>query len=220
MLLNINCFSRRPDLVVRCMYSVVSILRWRFRSLELFFATNQGPWSGEHLNNKSPRLSRKFSSPPPVSIPSRTSSPIHSRKLSLSSPVSSKGGALDLSTASSSAASSPTSPYNPIISSPPHTCTKAPLDLSRGPSSPELSPSTPEEGGELPRIDAFCGKLRRSIRRGERCCASSIVQPQMKSSSSESQCDMITFYLMLRRILNMNNFVFCHTACLSCSSQY
>uniref|UniRef100_A0A8C1CIS4 Ras protein-specific guanine nucleotide-releasing factor 2a n=1 Tax=Cyprinus carpio carpio TaxID=630221 RepID=A0A8C1CIS4_CYPCA len=141
------------------------------RSLELFFATNQGTWSGEHLNNKSPRLSRKFSSPPPVSIPSRTSSPIHPRKLSLSSPVSSKGGALDLSTASFSAAGSPTSPYNPLVTSPPPTCTKAPLDLSRGPSSPELSPSTPEEGGELPRIDAFCGKLRRSIRRGE-CCGS------------------------------------------------
>ncbi|XP_043087583.1 ras-specific guanine nucleotide-releasing factor 2 isoform X2 [Puntigrus tetrazona] len=130
------------------------------RSLELFFATNQGPWSGEHLNNKSPRLSRKFSSPPPVSIPSRTSSPIHSRKLSLSSPVSCKGGALDLSTASS-----PTSPYTPSITSPPPGCTRAPLDLSRGPSSPELSPSTPEESGDLPRIDAFCGKLRRSIRR-------------------------------------------------------
>uniref|UniRef100_A0A8C1Z767 Ras protein-specific guanine nucleotide-releasing factor 2a n=1 Tax=Cyprinus carpio TaxID=7962 RepID=A0A8C1Z767_CYPCA len=137
------------------------------RSLELFFATNQGPWSGEHLNNKSPRLSRKFSSPPPVSIPSRTSSPIHSRKLSLSSLLSCKGGALDLSTATSSAASSPTSPYTPGITSPPPTCTKALLDLSRGPSSPELSPSTPEESGELPRIDAFCGKLRRSIRRGE-----------------------------------------------------
>uniref|UniRef100_A0A8C2IUI7 Ras protein-specific guanine nucleotide-releasing factor 2a n=1 Tax=Cyprinus carpio TaxID=7962 RepID=A0A8C2IUI7_CYPCA len=122
------------------------------RSLELFFATNQGTWSGEHLNNKSPRLSRKFSSPPPVSIPSRTSSPIHPRKLSLSSPVSSKGGALDLSTASFSAAGSPTSPYNPLITSPPPTCTKAPLDLSRGPSSPELSPSTPEEGGELPPV--------------------------------------------------------------------
>uniref|UniRef100_A0A8C1Z765 Ras protein-specific guanine nucleotide-releasing factor 2a n=1 Tax=Cyprinus carpio TaxID=7962 RepID=A0A8C1Z765_CYPCA len=139
----------------------------RLESLELFFATNQGPWSGEHLNNKSPRLSRKFSSPPPVSIPSRTSSPIHSRKLSLSSLLSCKGGALDLSTATSSAASSPTSPYTPGITSPPPTCTKALLDLSRGPSSPELSPSTPEESGELPRIDAFCGKLRRSIRRGE-----------------------------------------------------
>ncbi|KAI4882336.1 hypothetical protein NFI96_017507 [Prochilodus magdalenae] len=137
------------------------------RSLELFFASNQGPWGSEHLNNKSPRLSRKFSSPPPLSIPSRTSSPVHSRKLSLSSPVGGgKTGALDLSTtSSSSAASSPTSTYNPVISSPPPTCTKAPLDLSRGPSSPELAPTTPEEGGELPRIDAFCGKLRRSIRR-------------------------------------------------------
>ncbi|XP_051973652.1 ras-specific guanine nucleotide-releasing factor 2 isoform X2 [Xyrauchen texanus] len=135
------------------------------RSLEVFFATNQGPWSGEHLNNKSPRLSRKFSSPPPISIPSRTSSPIHSRKLSLSSPVSCKGGVLDLSPSTSSAASSPTSTYNPLVSSPPPTCTKAPLDLSRGPSSPEPGPTTPEEGGELPRLDAFCGKLRRSIRR-------------------------------------------------------
>ncbi|XP_036450192.1 ras-specific guanine nucleotide-releasing factor 2 [Colossoma macropomum] len=137
------------------------------KSLELFFATNQGPWGSEHLNNKSPRLSRKFSSPPPLSIPSRTSSPVHSRKLSLSSPVGGgKTVALDLSAASSSsAASSPTSTYNPVISSPPPTCTKAPLDLSRGPSSPELAPTTPEEGGELPRIDAFCGKLRRSIRR-------------------------------------------------------
>uniref|UniRef100_A0AAY4EBS4 Ras protein-specific guanine nucleotide-releasing factor 2a n=1 Tax=Denticeps clupeoides TaxID=299321 RepID=A0AAY4EBS4_9TELE len=81
------------------------------RSLELFFATNQGPWSGEPLNNKSPRLARKFSSPPPLSIPSRTSSPVHSRKLSLSSPVSNKSGVLDLS------ANSPTSTHNP--SSPP-----------------------------------------------------------------------------------------------------
>uniref|UniRef100_A0AAY4EBU7 Ras protein-specific guanine nucleotide-releasing factor 2a n=1 Tax=Denticeps clupeoides TaxID=299321 RepID=A0AAY4EBU7_9TELE len=71
------------------------------RSLELFFATNQGPWSGEPLNNKSPRLARKFSSPPPLSIPSRTSSPVHSRKLSLSSPVSNKSGVLDLSANSS-----------------------------------------------------------------------------------------------------------------------
>ncbi|XDV54816.1 hypothetical protein PO909_023021 [Leuciscus waleckii] len=137
---------------------ITSLALDQSKSLELFFATNQGPWSGEHLNNKSPRLCRKFSSPPPVSIPSRTSSPIHSRKLSLSSPVSCKSGALDLSTASS-----PTSTFTPVLSSPPHTCTKAPLDLSRGPGSPELSPSTPEE--EMPRLDAFCGKLRRSIRR-------------------------------------------------------
>uniref|UniRef100_A0A8C1MG41 Ras protein-specific guanine nucleotide-releasing factor 2a n=1 Tax=Cyprinus carpio TaxID=7962 RepID=A0A8C1MG41_CYPCA len=124
------------------------------RSLELFFATNQGPWSGEHLNNKSPRLSRKFSSPPPVSIPSRTSSPIHPRKLSLSSLLSCKGGALDLSTATSSAASSPTSPYTPGITSPPPTSVlesvsldkfipETPTSSDSGDMSPCRSPSTP-----------------------------------------------------------------------------
>ncbi|XP_019711966.1 ras-specific guanine nucleotide-releasing factor 2 isoform X1 [Hippocampus comes] len=156
------------------------------KSLELFFATNQGSWGMEPLNNKSPRLCRKFSSPPPLSLPSRTSSPVHARKLSLSSPVGPK--VLDLSsTPSSSAASSPTSAHGPGLftsssppphtaapcrtlfgfsSSPPPTVTKAPLDLSRGPSSPELSPGGEDVvSGDLPRIDAFCGKLRRSIRR-------------------------------------------------------
>ncbi|KAG9354368.1 hypothetical protein JZ751_001075 [Albula glossodonta] len=136
------------------------------KSLELFFATNQNNRGSEHTNDKSPRLCRKFSSPPPLTIPSRTSSPVRTRKLSLNSPVGSKVGVLDLSTTSSSAASSPTSAssYNPTMSPPPG-CTKAPLDLSRGPSSPEQSPGALDEGGELPRIDAFCGKLRRSIRR-------------------------------------------------------
>ncbi|XP_014824024.1 PREDICTED: ras-specific guanine nucleotide-releasing factor 2 isoform X2 [Poecilia mexicana] len=170
------------------------------KSLELFFATNQGAWGSDPLNNKSPRLCRKFSSPPPISIPSRTSSPVHCRKLSLSSPVGMKVGALDLSTTPPlSAANSPTSSHSPSISSPPpgsnrlpfgfssppptttHSpslpqasgvsspppaSTRAPLDLSRGPSSPELSPAAGDDvSGELPRIDAFCGKLRRSIRR-------------------------------------------------------
>uniref|UniRef100_A0A8C9YYT1 Ras protein specific guanine nucleotide releasing factor 2 n=1 Tax=Sander lucioperca TaxID=283035 RepID=A0A8C9YYT1_SANLU len=138
------------------------------RSLELFFATNQSSWATDPLNNKSPRLCRKFSSPPPpLTIPSRTVSPVQSRKLSLSSPIGGKAGALDLSaTPTSSAASSPTSSHSPSISSPPPTSTRAPLDLSRGPSSPELSPAEGEDiSGELPRIDAFCGKLRRSIRR-------------------------------------------------------
>ncbi|MGH0143861.1 UNVERIFIED_CONTAM: hypothetical protein FKN15_001557 [Acipenser sinensis] len=129
-------------------------------SLELFFATNQNS-RGEHLNDvKSPGLSRKVSSPPPLSI-SRTSSPVRTRKLSLNSPVNSKVGAVDLST--SSTASSPTSTYNPATSPPPVPA-KAPLDLSRVPSSPEQSPGAVEESPELPRID-LCGKLRRSIRR-------------------------------------------------------
>ncbi|XP_074474724.1 ras-specific guanine nucleotide-releasing factor 2 isoform X3 [Sebastes fasciatus] len=168
------------------------------RSLELFFATNQGSWGTDPLNNKSPRLCRKFSSPPPLTIPSRTSSPVHCRKLSLN--IGGKVAVLDLSpTPTSSAANSPTSTHCPSISSPPPTSprlpsgfssppptakrspslpqasglsspppfpTKAPLDLSRGPSSPELSPAAAEDvSGELPRLDAFCGKLRRSIRR-------------------------------------------------------
>uniref|UniRef100_A0A4W6C599 Ras protein specific guanine nucleotide releasing factor 2 n=1 Tax=Lates calcarifer TaxID=8187 RepID=A0A4W6C599_LATCA len=60
------------------------------RSLELFFATNQNNRGGEHINDKSPRLCRKFSSPPPLSIPSRTSSPVRTRKLSLHSPITSQ----------------------------------------------------------------------------------------------------------------------------------
>uniref|UniRef100_A0AAQ5YXG3 Ras protein-specific guanine nucleotide-releasing factor 2a n=1 Tax=Amphiprion ocellaris TaxID=80972 RepID=A0AAQ5YXG3_AMPOC len=176
------------------------------RSLELFFATNQGVWGTDPLNNKSPRLCRKFSSPPPLSIPPRTSSPVHCRKLSLSSPIGMKAGALDLSTTpSSSAANSPTSSHSPSISSPPPgstrppsgfssppptatrspslpqasgvsspppISTKAPLDLSRGPSSPELSPAAGEDvSGELPRIDAFCGKLRRILYLLQGCCS-------------------------------------------------
>ncbi|XP_018615571.1 ras-specific guanine nucleotide-releasing factor 2 isoform X2 [Scleropages formosus] len=136
------------------------------RSLELFFASSQNNRGGESTNEKSPRLCRKFSSPPPLSMPSRTSSPVRARKLSLSSPVGTKVGALDLSTtnSSSSAGSSPTSTSYPSMSPPPAN-SKAPLDLSRGPSSPEQSPGAQEENAELPRIDALCGKLRRSIRR-------------------------------------------------------
>uniref|UniRef100_A0AAY4C0C1 Ras protein-specific guanine nucleotide-releasing factor 2a n=1 Tax=Denticeps clupeoides TaxID=299321 RepID=A0AAY4C0C1_9TELE len=134
------------------------------RSLELFFATNQNNRSGENVNDKSPRLCRKFSSPPPLSIPSRTSSPVRMRKLSLNSPISAK--VLDLSGAtSSSAASSPTSVFNPAVSPPPGS---GKLDLSRTPSSPEQSPGSVDENQELPRIDALCGKFRRSIRRGKK----------------------------------------------------
>uniref|UniRef100_A0A8C1W7I3 Ras protein-specific guanine nucleotide-releasing factor 2b n=1 Tax=Cyprinus carpio TaxID=7962 RepID=A0A8C1W7I3_CYPCA len=140
------------------------------RSLELFFATNQNNRSGDHVNDKSPRLCRKFSSPPPLSIPSRTSSPVRTRKLSLNSPIGSKVGILDLSTTSSSAASSPTS-ANPTISPPPsnNNNNKPPLDLMSldkfipespqgsepGEISPCRSPSTPrhlryrQTGGKL-----------------------------------------------------------------------
>uniref|UniRef100_A0A667WKG7 Ras protein-specific guanine nucleotide-releasing factor 2b n=1 Tax=Myripristis murdjan TaxID=586833 RepID=A0A667WKG7_9TELE len=120
------------------------------RSLELFFATNQNNRSGDHINDKSPRLCRKFSSPPPLSISSRTSSPVRARKLSLHSPITSRVGGLDLT--------SPTS--NPIVN---HNTSQSAASTPPIPSSPDQSPNA--EGDELPRIDAFCGKLRRSIRR-------------------------------------------------------
>uniref|UniRef100_A0AAQ5ZK68 Ras protein specific guanine nucleotide releasing factor 1 n=1 Tax=Amphiprion ocellaris TaxID=80972 RepID=A0AAQ5ZK68_AMPOC len=71
------------------------------RSLELFFASSQ--------NNKllygeppmSPRASRKFSSPPPLSI-TKTSSPNRRRKLSLNIPIITGGKALDLAALSCS----------------------------------------------------------------------------------------------------------------------
>uniref|UniRef100_A0A8D2BGN8 Ras protein specific guanine nucleotide releasing factor 2 n=1 Tax=Sus scrofa TaxID=9823 RepID=A0A8D2BGN8_PIG len=130
------------------------------RSLELFFATSQNN-RGEHLvDGKSPRLCRKFSSPPPLAV-SRTSSPVRARKLSLTSPLNSRIGALDLTT--SSASSSPTTTHSPAGSPPPHTG-KVPLDLSRGLSSPEQSPGAVEEHVDNPRVD-LCNKLKRSIQR-------------------------------------------------------
>ncbi|XP_039615201.1 ras-specific guanine nucleotide-releasing factor 2 isoform X3 [Polypterus senegalus] len=149
--------STTPDLSLK----ITRVLQDPSKSLEIFFATNQNNRSEQTNNSKSPRLCRKFSSPPPLSI-SRTSSPVRTRKLSLNSPVNCKG-ALDLST--SSTVSSPTSTYNPAMSPPP-VSTKAPLDLSKGPSSPEHSPGPNDENSDLPRID-LCGKLRRSIRRGQ-----------------------------------------------------
>ncbi|XP_031426427.1 ras-specific guanine nucleotide-releasing factor 2 isoform X2 [Clupea harengus] len=160
------------------------------RSLELFFATNQNNrGGGEHNNDKSPRLCRKFSGPPPLTIASRTS-PVRIRKLSLNTPLcstSSYSRGLDLSSPSPtatfsatsfSATSSPTSatcPGTPTTSPPPAVTppaggTKPTLELGSAPSilpspSPDQSPTATEENPELPRIDPFCGKLRRSIRR-------------------------------------------------------
>ncbi|CDQ84718.1 unnamed protein product [Oncorhynchus mykiss] len=137
------------------------------RSLELFFATNQNNRSGDHTNDKSPRLCRKFSGP--LSISSRTSSPVRTRKLSLHSPISARVGGLDLtninsipSSFSQSAVSSPSSAQTPTFPTP---SPLTPTTTSPPPTSSSPSPTT--EGQELPRVDAFCGKMRRSIRRGK-----------------------------------------------------
>ncbi|XP_028746849.1 ras-specific guanine nucleotide-releasing factor 2 isoform X4 [Peromyscus leucopus] len=113
------------------------------RSLELFFATSPNN-RGEHMvDGKSPRLCRKFSSPPPLAV-SRTSSPVRARKLSLTSSLNARIGALDLTT--SSCSSSPTT-HSPTASPPPHTAVleSSPADRAGDPTelSPCRSPSTP-----------------------------------------------------------------------------
>uniref|UniRef100_A0A669DJC1 Ras protein-specific guanine nucleotide-releasing factor 2b n=1 Tax=Oreochromis niloticus TaxID=8128 RepID=A0A669DJC1_ORENI len=117
------------------------------RSLELFFATNQNNRGVDHMNDKSPRLCRKFSSPPPLSIPSRTTSPVRTRKLSLHSPITARVGGLDLtSPLSNSSTPTPQTP-TPTTSSPPPppSSTSPPPNNSNeaGDMSPCRSPSTP-----------------------------------------------------------------------------
>uniref|UniRef100_A0A669AWY4 Ras protein-specific guanine nucleotide-releasing factor 2b n=1 Tax=Oreochromis niloticus TaxID=8128 RepID=A0A669AWY4_ORENI len=169
------------------------------RSLELFFATNQNNRGVDHMNDKSPRLCRKFSSPPPLSIPSRTTSPVRTRKLSLHSPITARVGGLDLTSplsnssvnnnTSQSAGSSPTSAQTPTPQTPtpttsspppPPSSTSPPPNNSKPtqdqvppiPSSPDQSPCSTAEGEDVPRIDPFCGKMRRSIlfTNSERTC--------------------------------------------------
>uniref|UniRef100_A0A8D3CL54 Ras protein-specific guanine nucleotide-releasing factor 2b n=1 Tax=Scophthalmus maximus TaxID=52904 RepID=A0A8D3CL54_SCOMX len=124
------------------------------RSLELFFATNQNNRGGEHINDKSPRLCRKFSSPPPLSIPSRTSSPVRTRKLSLHSPITARVGGLDLTSplsnsnvnlsTSQSAASSPTSAHSP----------QTPTPTTSSPPPPPSSTSPPPNNSKSPQDQA------------------------------------------------------------------
>lgn len=108
-------------------------------SLELFFASSQ--------NNKllygepptSPRASRKFSSPPPLSI-TKTSSPNRRRKLSLNIPIITGGKALDLAALSCSpngyaSMHSSMSPFS-----------KTTLDINKLYVSSTMSSKIPDEG--------------------------------------------------------------------------
>ncbi|XP_017651163.1 ras-specific guanine nucleotide-releasing factor 1 isoform X2 [Nannospalax galili] len=70
------------------------------RSLELLFASGQNNKLLYGEPPKSPRATRKFSSPPPLSI--NTSSPSRRRKLSLNIPIITGGKALDLAALSCS----------------------------------------------------------------------------------------------------------------------
>ncbi|XP_026644805.1 ras-specific guanine nucleotide-releasing factor 1 [Microtus ochrogaster] len=93
------------------------------RSLELLFASGQNNKLLYGEPPKSPRATRKFSSPPPLSI--NTSSPSRRRKLSLNIPIITGGKALDLAalSCSSNGFTSMHSPMSPF--------SKSALDFSK-----------------------------------------------------------------------------------------
>ncbi|CAO2634034.1 Ras-specific guanine nucleotide-releasing factor 1 [Lemmus lemmus] len=93
------------------------------RSLELLFASGQNNKLLYGEPPKSPRATRKFSSPPPLSI--NTSSPSRRRKLSLNIPIITGGKALDLAafSCSSNGFTSMHSPMSPF--------SKSTLDFSK-----------------------------------------------------------------------------------------
>ncbi|XP_055485825.1 ras-specific guanine nucleotide-releasing factor 1 isoform X2 [Psammomys obesus] len=107
------------------------------RSLELLFASGQNNKLLYGEPPKSPRATRKFSSPPPLSI--STSSPSRRRKLSLNIPIITGGKALDLA-----ALSCNSNGYN-SLHSPMSPFSKATLDTSKLCVTSSFSNKTPDE---------------------------------------------------------------------------
>lgn len=118
---------------------MVAVPRPPRRSLELLFASGQSNKLLYGDPPKSPRATRKFSSPPPLSI-TKTSSPSRRRKLSLNIPIITGGKALDLAALSCSS-NGYTSLYSAV--SP---FSKATLDTSKLYVSSSLANKIPDEG--------------------------------------------------------------------------
>ncbi|XP_054307566.1 ras-specific guanine nucleotide-releasing factor 1 isoform X1 [Pongo pygmaeus] len=116
--------------------------RW-LRSLELLFASGQNNKLLYGEPPKSPRATRKFSSPPPLSI-TKTSSPSRRRKLSLNIPIITGGKALDLAALScnSNGYTSMYSAMSPF--------SKATLDTSKLYVSSSFTNKIPDEGDMTP----------------------------------------------------------------------
>uniref|UniRef100_A0A3B4DTZ7 Ras protein specific guanine nucleotide releasing factor 1 n=1 Tax=Pygocentrus nattereri TaxID=42514 RepID=A0A3B4DTZ7_PYGNA len=109
------------------------------RSLELFFASSQNNKLLYGEPPKSPRASRKFSSPPPLAI-AKTSSPNRRRKLSLNIPIITGGKALDLAalSCSSNGYASMYSAMSPF--------SKTTLDINKLYVSTPIASKIPDEG--------------------------------------------------------------------------
>ncbi|XP_035300409.1 ras-specific guanine nucleotide-releasing factor 1 isoform X1 [Cricetulus griseus] len=112
------------------------------RSLELLFASGQNNKLLYGEPPKSPRATRKFSSPPPLSI--STSSPSRRRKLSLNIPIITGGKALDLAalSCSSNGYTSNHSPMSPF--------SKSTLDTSKLCVTSSFTNKTPDETDTTP----------------------------------------------------------------------
>ncbi|KAM6201910.1 ras-specific guanine nucleotide-releasing factor 1 isoform 2-T2 [Rhynchocyon petersi] len=112
------------------------------RSLELLFASGQNNKLLYGDPPKSPRATRKFSSPPPLSI-TKTSSPSRRRKLSLNIPIITGGKALDLAALScnSNGYTSMYSAMSPF--------SKATLDTSKLYVSSSFANKIPDEGDSV-----------------------------------------------------------------------
>ncbi|XP_050013258.1 ras-specific guanine nucleotide-releasing factor 1 isoform X2 [Alexandromys fortis] len=113
------------------------------RSLELLFASGQNNKLLYGEPPKSPRATRKFSSPPPLSI--NTSSPSRRRKLSLNIPIITGGKALDLAalSCSSNGFTSMHSPMSPFSN-------KSTLDTSKLCMTSSFTNKTPDETDTTP----------------------------------------------------------------------
>uniref|UniRef100_A0A8C1JRD0 Ras protein specific guanine nucleotide releasing factor 1 n=1 Tax=Cyprinus carpio TaxID=7962 RepID=A0A8C1JRD0_CYPCA len=117
------------------------------RSLELFFASSQNNKLLYGEPPKSPRASRKFSSPPPLAI-TKTSSPNRRRKLSLNIPIITGGKALDLAalSCSSNGYASMYSTMSPF--------SKTTLDINKLYVSSPITSKIPDEGeGKTDKLD-------------------------------------------------------------------
>uniref|UniRef100_A0A3B3TJH1 Ras protein specific guanine nucleotide releasing factor 1 n=1 Tax=Poecilia latipinna TaxID=48699 RepID=A0A3B3TJH1_9TELE len=147
------------------------------RSLELFFASSQNSKLFYGEPPTSPRASRKFSSPPPLSI-TKNSSPNRRRKLSLNIPIITGGKALDLAALSCSPngyASMHTtmSPFS-----------KTTLDINKLYVSSTMASKIPDEGepkSEGKAEESAPGKQDRSVR--EEC-------DEEQSQSDEAESEM------------------------------
>ncbi|XP_076847220.1 ras-specific guanine nucleotide-releasing factor 1 [Brachyhypopomus gauderio] len=109
------------------------------RSLELFFASSQNTKLLYGEPPKSPRASRKFSSPPPLAM-AKSSSPNRRRKLSLNIPIITGGKALDLAAlgCSSNGYASMYSTMSPF--------SKTTLDINKLYVSSPISSKIPDDG--------------------------------------------------------------------------